>query len=169
VLFGRQLAGIWKVPAAFTLRPRWAPLGVIPLVVALNGLSPYVGLKTETSWAMYSNLRTEVHPNHFLVPVSAKVFGYQDDLVEILDTSLPALAEYVGGDVRLTFFEFRRMCSAATGDFDVSYRRHGEDRTLEIVAGVASDPAVCRAHPWLLGKLLRFRPVDTGAQARCRH
>ncbi len=161
VLLGRELVSVWRTPADFTLRPRWAPLGVVPLVVVLNGFSPYVGLKTETSWAMYSNLRTEVHPNHFLVPASAKVFGYQEDLVEILATSLPALQEYVGGDVRLTFFELRRMCSATTGDFAVSYRRHGEVRTL--------DPATCRAHPWLVGKLLRFRPVDVGAHARCRH
>ena len=107
--------------------------------------------------------------NHLIVPASAKIFGYQDDLVEILDTSLPALKEYVGGDVQLTFFEFQRICSSATKDFRVSYRRNGEDRTLEVVDGVASDPAACHAHPWLVGKLLRFRPVDTGAHASCRH
>ena len=92
MLLGRELVSVWRTPPDFTLRPRWAPLCVVPLVVVLNGLSPYVGLKTETSWAMYSNLRTEVHPNHFLVPASVKVFGYQDDLVEILATSLPAFA-----------------------------------------------------------------------------
>jgi hypothetical protein len=168
VVFGRELVRIWTTPAAFSLRPRWAPLWVIPAIVALNGMSPYVGLKTETSWAMYSNLRTEVHPNHLVMPASAKLFGYQDDLVEILATSLPALQGYVGRDVRLTFFEFRRLCSAATDDFTVSYRRNGADHTLAVVGGVASDPAV-RAHPWLAGTLLRFRPVDVGAHAQCRH
>lgn len=161
VLLGRELAAVWRMPADFALRPRWAPLGVIPLIVVLNGLAPYVGLKTETSWAMYSNLRTEVRPNHFVVPASAKVFGYQEDLVEILTTSLPALQPYVGGDVRVTFFELRRICSAATANFTVAYRRNGEVATL--------DPKTCRPHPWLVGKLLRFRPVDTGAHARCRH
>ena len=149
VLLGRELA-VWRTPADFPLRPRWAPLWVIPLVVVLNGLSPYVGLKTETSWAMYSNLRTEVHPNHFVVPASAKLFGYQDDLVEILATSLPALQEYVGGDVRLTFFEFRRICGAATNDFAVSYRRNGEVRTL--------DPATCRPHPGSSASSSAFAP-----------
>jgi hypothetical protein len=169
VVFGRDLARVPTMPADFTLRQRWAPLWAAPLVVFLNGLSPYVGLKTETSWAMYSNLRTEVHGNHLIVPASAKVFGYQDDLVEILDSSLPALKEYAGSDVQLTFFEFRRLCSAATDDFSVSYRRNGEDHGLAVAGGVASDPAACRAHPWLVGKLLRFRPVDAGAHARCRH
>lgn len=168
VVFAHELLRVWNVPAEFPLRPRWAPLWVIPIVVALNGMSPYVGLKTETSWAMYSNLRTEVHPNHLVVPASAKLFGYQDDLVEILTTSLPTLQGFVGRDVRLTFFEFRRLCSAAPDDFTVSYRRNDADHTLAVVGGVASDPAV-RAHPWLAGKLLRFRPVDVGAHAQCRH
>lgn len=168
-VFGRELVRVWGTPAELPFRPRWAPLWVLPAVVVLNGISPYVGLKTETSWAMYSNLRTEVRPNHFLVPASAKVFGYQDDLVEILATTAPTLQRYVGGDVRLTLFEFRRLCSAATGDASVTYRRHGEARTRSVVGGVASDPLDCRAHPWLVGKLLRFRPVDIGAHASCRH
>ncbi len=169
VLFRRELMGLWTMQWDFTLRSRWAPMALLPLVVVLNGLSPYVGLKTETSWAMYSNLRTEVRPNHFLVPPAAKVFGYQDDLVEIRATSLPALATYVGGEVRLTAFELRRLCSAATEDFTLTYRRNGAERTLERRAGERSDPALCEPHPWLAGKLLRFRPVDVGAHARCRH
>jgi hypothetical protein len=169
VLFGRELVRLWSMPAEFTFRQRWKPLWVIPLAVLLNGLSPYVGLKTETSWAMYSNLRTEVRPNHFIVPASAKVFGYQDDLVEIVDATLPRLERYVGSEVQLTFFELRRICSAATQDFTVSYRRNGERGTLARVDGIPSDPAACRAHPWLVGKLLHFRPVDTGVHATCRH
>ena len=142
---------------------------MIPLVVLLNGLSPYVGLKTETSWAMYSNLRTEVRPNHLIVPASAKVFGYQDDLVEIVVSSLPALEEYARSKAQLTFFEFQRLCGSATRDFTVSYRRNDASGTLALVDGVASDPAMCHEPAWLVGKLLHFRPVDTGAHATCRH
>jgi hypothetical protein len=166
---GGALLRTVRIPADFGLRPRWAPLWALPIVIVLNGLSPYVGLKTETSWAMYSNLRTEIRPNHFVVPASAKLFGFQDDLVAIVDTSLPALAEYAGSDTWLTFFELRRLCSAATQDFAVTYRRGGETRTLTVTGGVASDPEACRPHPWLVSKLLRFRPVDTGAHATWRH
>lgn len=169
MLFGRDLVGAWRVPADFGLRPRWAPLWALPVVVVLNGLSPYVGLKTETSWAMYSNLRTETRPNHFVVPESVKLFGHQDDLVEIVDATLPALREYAQDDVRLTFFELRRICSAATEDFTTTYRRQGEVRTLAVAGGVASDPEACRPHRWVVGKLLRFRPVDVGTYVRCRH
>lgn len=169
VVFGREIGRTWRVPADFGLRPRWAPLWAMPVVVVLNGLSPYVGLKTETSWAMYSNLRTETRGNHLLVPESAKVFGYQDDLVAIVETTLPALREYAKDDVRLTFFELQRICSAATEDFTATYRRRGELRKLAVAGGVASDSEACRPHSWLVGKLLRFRPVDVGDHARCRH
>jgi hypothetical protein len=169
VAFGREIVRTWRVPADFGLRPRWAPLWALPVVVVLNGVSPYVGLKTETSWAMYSNLRTETRPNHYVVPASAKLFGYQDDLVEIVETALPALRGYAKNDLRLTFFELRRICSAATEDFTATYRRQGELRTLTVAGGVANEAEACRPHPWILGKLLRFRPVDVGTHARCRH
>ena len=169
VVFGPALFRVARMPGDVALRPRWAPLWVIPVVVALNGMAPYVGLKTETSWAMYSNLRTEVRPNHLIVPASAKLFGYQDDLVEILDSTLPALQGYVGSDVRLTFFELGRLCRTTSDDFSVSYRRNGEDHTLSVVGGVTSDPAACHAHSWLADALLRFRPVDVGSHATCRH
>lgn len=169
VMLSRELVRTWRVPSDFGLRPRWAPLWALPVVVVLNGLSPYLGLKTETSWAMYSNLRTETLPNHFVVPVSAKIFGYQDDLVAIVETTLPALRDYAQDDVRITYFELRRICRAATEDFTATYRRRGEVRTLAVTDGVASDPDACRPHPWIVGKLLRFRPVDVGEHARCRH
>ena len=38
-----------------------------------------------------------------------------------------------------------------------------------IAGGVANDGEACRPHPWIAGTLLRFRPVDVGAHARCRH
>lgn len=169
VIFGGELVRTWRVPADFGLRPRWAPLWAMPVVVVLNGLSPYVGLKTETSWAMYSNLRTETLPNHFVIPAAVKLFGYQDDLVEIVDATLPALRDYAKPDVRLTFFELQRICSAATEGFTATYRRGGELRTLVVAGGVASEPEACRPHPGIVGKLLRFRPVDVGEHARCRH
>ena len=40
-----------------------------PALVFLNALTPYVGLKTQNSWTMYSNLQTEPGRwNHSLIP-----------------------------------------------------------------------------------------------------
>ncbi|HEY0772153.1 MAG TPA: hypothetical protein VGD31_17650, partial [Sphingobacteriaceae bacterium] len=63
---------------------RWSLL-LIPAVVFLNGLSPYLGLKTENSYAMFSNLKTENgSTNHFIMPASLQVFSYQKDVVDIV-------------------------------------------------------------------------------------
>ncbi|MCH8829572.1 MAG: HTTM domain-containing protein, partial [Planctomycetes bacterium] len=42
----------------------WSPALVGILLVVCNGMSPWVGLKTQTSFSMFSNLRTEFAPNH---------------------------------------------------------------------------------------------------------
>jgi len=52
-----------------------------------------------------------------------------------VDASLPALAQYAGGDERLTFFELRRICSTAPGDFTVTYRRNAATGTLTVAGG----------------------------------
>jgi hypothetical protein len=65
VLIVAFAAHIWRnrsatgqlVPLPFALPAR--TLLVVPIAVFLNGVMPYLGLKTETSWAMFSNLRTE--------------------------------------------------------------------------------------------------------------
>lgn len=60
-------------------RALWA----IAAVFFLWGITPYLGLKTENSFAMFSNLRTERQPNHLLVPSAVSWFPYQDDFVQV--------------------------------------------------------------------------------------
>lgn len=154
--------------AAYRMIPSRS-LGFIPLLVVFSGVSPYLGLKTETSWSMYSNLRTEVRPNHIFMPRWLTVSGYQDDLVAILETSHPELRTYQQRGLLLPHFEFRRICSATAEDFRVVYERDGKERTLEVIDGVSSAPLTTHPHPWLADRLLRFRTVDEGDHMRCRH
>ncbi len=71
-----EMAGGWLKP--------WS---LIPLfVVAISSLSPYLGLKTENSFAMFSNLLTEgdlSHWNHSFLPKQLRIFHYQDHLVSV--------------------------------------------------------------------------------------
>jgi hypothetical protein len=60
------------------------PLLLVVPFFFLWGLTPYLGLKTENSVAMFSNLRTETEANHLMIPESLKVFPYQDDSVEVI-------------------------------------------------------------------------------------
>jgi hypothetical protein len=178
--------GLWTVAVGITYAAAWwnargeppprrpapAPawLHVMTALVVLNGASQYLGFKTETSFTMYSNLRTEAEfSNHFFLP-ALRLADYQDDLVEVLDTDHPALREHVERDEWITWFEFRRLTSETDADFHVVYRHgDGEPREFRRAGGVANDPELARPHPLLARKLLYFRPVSRAECAPCRH
>ena len=85
---------------------------LIPLLMIFNGLCPYLGLKTQSSLTMFSNLQTEGDQwNHVFLPPAMRTFGYQDDLVEIIDSTDPMLAEHAKRRKRWVFFEFHRYLS----------------------------------------------------------
>jgi hypothetical protein len=113
------------VPAGWWRRPA---LALAPVLVFLNGLSPYLGLKTEHSWAMFSNLQTEGgHWNHLFMPQSMQVFSFQDDLVRVVRSSDPYLAGDPRRDIRLVAFEMRRYLEDHP-DVAITYEVRGEVR-----------------------------------------
>jgi hypothetical protein len=149
---------------------RFKPSGVgvtlVAAAVVANGLLPYVGLKTRSSFDMYSNLAVEGEgSNHLLVPDFLDRFSYQEDLVTVLASSDSILQEqHADAGFLMTFFEFRSH-TAAHPDLSVTYLRDGQRRT---VRRAAEDPELSAPHPWPLRKLLWFRPVDSGDRARCQ-
>ena len=58
---------------------------MIPLVFFLNGISPYLGLKTEGSISMFSNLHVEGRTtNHFLHAVIPGFWNYSDEVITVI-------------------------------------------------------------------------------------
>ena len=58
--------------------------GVLVALLVVQALGPYMGFKTATALAMYSNLRTEQASNHLLIPKgSLQIVDWQHDLVRI--------------------------------------------------------------------------------------
>src|SRR4030095_15122896 len=70
---------------SFRRTPRW--LLLFPLVLALHGLTSYLGLRTAGNFTMFSNLRTEgTSSNHLLLGSNPiKVWGYQEDVVRFME------------------------------------------------------------------------------------
>ena len=145
-------------PADFTLT---APvLAVIPVVVIINGFMPYLGLKTETSWAMFSNLRTEGGvSNHYLFPASLQRFDYQRQLVTVHDSSDRLLGLFASRNQRVPIFEIQRR-----QDVQVTFSQPGRGT----VAGRAGDLVPGELPLWKR-TLLYFRPVDSGTRQGCYH
>ncbi|SMB98761.1 hypothetical protein SAMN00120144_1769 [Hymenobacter roseosalivarius DSM 11622] len=147
------------------------PIGFrfIPLVVFLNGMSPYLSLKTQTSLSMFSNLRTEGGiSNHLFMPKSLQINGLEKDLVKIIATDLNELKQYTHNKQYITYFEFRRIISEAKTNLYVNYMRNDQPQTVKIVDGSSTKPELLVPHNWVLTKFVRFRPIDKGA-CLCKH
>lgn len=87
-LFRTAVAGCWLPDCR---RPASPLLWVIPALALLNGLTPYLGLKTVANFSMFSNLRVEAGAsNHFLVPAeSLELTPWVRDPVDVLEVYLP--------------------------------------------------------------------------------
>jgi hypothetical protein len=169
VAYGIAIAELLRSGLFMRCAPiRWAHLMTVVLLV--NGLAPYLGLKTETAFAMYSNLRTEAGRSNHLFLRLPQLADYQTDLVEIVETDHPELEELRTRGLHLTGFEFARIASDPGAEFRVDYRRGGgELRRFERRAGIASDAELARPPAWIAAKLLLFRPVSLADCVPCLH
>jgi hypothetical protein len=138
---------------------------VVPTLVVLNGLSPYLELKTAYGWNMYSNLETvNGQTNHLLVPRTLGLSNVQRDLVRIRATNDPGLALYVTERYDLPFRQLRAYLSSRPG-VHLVYERGGRPHVAD---PVANDPALVRPVPAWKQKLQPFRAVDQSGPSRCQ-
>ena len=129
---------------------------IFPALFFVNGLTPYLGAKTEMSFAMYSNLRTEGgQTNHWLMPTSMQIWDYQRDLVKVQRTSAGRLRRWANRGYQLPYYEFRAWIREYPRA-SITYERNGVTTTLR---RVQSDPELMRPDNPLLRKVLKFRPV----------
>lgn len=156
--------------AAAFIGPRPVLL-LLPLAVLFNALCPYLGLKTETAFAMYSNLRTEGgRSNHLLLRRPLALAPYQTDLVEVLASSDDTLAALAAAGRPLPLIELRRRVheasSAGGRRIAVTYVRDGVRRE---VAAAEEDPVLGEPPGYLEGKLLAFRSILRQDERLCVH
>jgi hypothetical protein len=141
-------------------------LVLIPLLYFANGWSPYLGLKTESSVAMFSNLHTEgSETNHLLHGVFPFGADYQDDLVTPVASNSPQFdARYIAPGYDLVRYELDRMVATtpglavtvATGAGTVSTADAGWTNTY-------------LAHGPVARRFLVFKPVDWARPKQCSH
>ncbi len=151
------------------LRPHLTPAALLVIVVALNGFSPYLGIRNQSSFAMFSNLRTSGgSTNHLFMPVSFRLSDRQDDIVTIVRSNDERLNEIQQQGDDLTWFEFRRLLSIRSDGFTVTYTRNGETQTLSLPADAEHEAFV--PPPRWQRKLLWINPVaPRDRPCRCRH
>jgi hypothetical protein len=151
-------------PRTSTANARGGLAWAVPVLVMLNGLCPILGLKTRTSWQMYSNIRLEADAsNHLLVPRSLDLLGALRDRVVIISTTDEKTNDLVAKGLDLPWIEFRRRMREQP-EAAVTYERGGERR---VVARVADDAVLSRPQPILARKLAFFGPLGPRVVERC--
>ena len=143
--------------------PTW--LAIIPALVILNGLSPYLELRTAYGFNMYSNLQTvDGESNHFVVTRTLPLVDFQSDLVRISATSDPALQLYVDAQFDIPFLQLRDYVSRHR-DVSLVYTRKGVEHR---VARASDDPDLVESVPSWESKLFAYRSIDQTDNARCQ-
>lgn len=150
----------------------WLPAGsagsvawIVPLLVFVNGLAPVLGLKTRTSWQMYSNVRLEAAAsNHLLVPRSLDLVGVlRAAPVRVVESPSVQLRDVAGTSLVLPWLEFRRRV-ALDPDAPVTWERAGE---RVVAARARDDPRLAEPLGFAQRKLMIFRPLGPDAATRC--
>lgn len=135
-----------------------------PLLLFFNGLSPYLGLKTESSFAMFSNLRTEgSRSNHLLIGDKWQIFDFQKDLVAIKSSSDPYLNSLKDKKLMLPYYEFRKYAQEHPV-IQAIYSRNGVIYDLKKVRSTSEFHAL---PAWFYKIFLVFRPVSMEARMSC--
>ena len=151
--------------------PRWT--AVLPLVVCLWALQPYVGLRTAGSFTMFSNLRTEgLTSNHLLLASNPlKVWSYQEDVVEVvrLDARHARNSQERLSGHKVPLVELKKRIltwkERELPSMKAELRYRGKNVTTEDI--VADNP--WGTTDWSLEMyLLDFRKIQTDGVNRCR-
>ena len=138
-------------------------------LVALNGMAPYLGLKTGTSFTMYSNLRTEQGTsNHLLVRRTAELLPHAGDLIAPLASNDPTLNQWAVEELLVSRLELRRTVQLLPGVEEASLRWREADGTVHRTERIADHPELGAPLPLWQRKLQLHRPVDAEGPMRCR-
>lgn len=144
-------------------RPLW--LYAVPATLLIVCTAPYLGLRTEASIAMFSNLHTEAGvSNHLLIAEPLAVFSYQSDVAMIKASSDPDLQHFADRDQGLVMFALKERLRKKPEHW-VTYELNGvryEQATAQSLG------AFTHASFWER-KLLIFKPVDFARPKVCTH
>ena len=133
---------------------------VVPALAVVNGVTPYLELKTGASWNMYSNLAVvDGQSNHLLVRSGLPLTDAHDRLVEVIEAEGVDMDFYIGTDWRLP----ERMLEDHLADHPgavVDGRLNGR---MQRFTSEGSD-----ARPVWQRKLQVFRAVDGAGPVSCQ-
>ena len=140
-------------------------LFLIPILFFLNGLSPYLGLKTESSISMYSNLYVEgKKTNHFFHGVFPGFWDYSDEVITVIKSNNNELRE---GESFVRYDFDRRLSNLQNVEVTVKSNLKSTPQQIPNIEGKWNN-TYNEAH-WLMKKYLIFKPIDYRTPKVCDH
>src|SRR5271157_1612540 len=149
-------------PAVRCFRPIPPLFWVLPALLIFDGINPYLGLKTDTAFAMYSNLRSEGgRTNHLIWRHPLALANYQEDLVQVVESSDPTLEAAAQRGWPMPFLDLRRRISSQVREggknISITYIRNGK---LTRVQAAELEPDLATRPSVLERKFLIFRAIS---------
>ena len=153
-----------RSPASVRLLPHHPLFLLVPLLVVVNGLTPYFEVKTGYGWNMYANLRTvDGDTNHLLLPATLPLTDEQADVVRIVESRAGGLQRYAEADYGLTWRQLRAYL-AERPEVSITFERAGERFELDRASEM---PELVEPVPEWRDKVQLFRAVDLTSPERC--
>jgi hypothetical protein len=145
--------------------PRMPPwLYALPCLLFIVSAAPYVGLRTEASIAMFSNLHTEGGRTNHLLLDPVYLFPYQKDVAMLRDSSDPTMQHLAARNLGLVMFsvnEYLRKNPQHWLTYDLNGVRHERVTAASLGAQQHAN--------WFERTFLIFKPVDYARPKRCTH
>jgi hypothetical protein len=142
--------------------PLW--LYALPCLLFVVAAAPYVGLRTEASIAMFSNLHTEGGITNHLLLDPVYLFPYQKDVAMLRDSSDPAMQHLAARDLGLVMFSVNEYLRKNPQHW-LTYDLNGMRYERVTAAALGSQ----RHANWFERTFLIFKPVDYARPKRCTH
>lgn len=151
----------------FRISGQLAIAGVITALFFVNGLMPYLGLKTAQSINMFANLRLEAGvSNHLVFSAPNRPFSYLEDVAVITDSGGDAVLElYKTLDLGLVYYALL-VHLKDNPDLQVGYTI-GDREFSAVTAAELKGDMDRLLHPEWVRKWFLFQPVNLQAQEPC--
>lgn len=161
-----------KEDAPYRLRSPLLTLNVLPIWFFVYCFSPYIGLGTGGTIAMFSGLHTEDGiSNHYIIRKPIPLFHYQDKVIYVEEAINPSLQKLIEDRQGVVMFDFQRhftyreqLVLPLTVNVDGRrYELFDPDSTTAFVDEHFTEQT------WLERKYMSFRIVDDVRPKKCRH
>lgn len=155
--------------SAPSARPTGAAAVVVVVLLAVNGALPYLGVKTQLSFSMFSNLRTETAANHWFLP-TWHLGPWEEPVVQVLAASHEEVDELADAGTVVPLYELRRTLADIDEPVRLTYvDAAGARHEIDEAAGIGLDDPARDEPSFLLARLVRFRPYEPSGAMACRH